>query len=105
MEGQSVIVYSLRAGSLTLIGGDPGVGKSTLLLQLAGLLASSDPGEAPEASESSIAGSQNVLYVSAEESAEQVCIGNCAIAVLDTSSRFPDFRAAEIGRKNLMPLQ
>ena len=44
-------------GSLVLIGGDPGVGKSTLVLQAARALAASAP---------------PVLYVSAEESAAQV---------------------------------
>ena len=44
-------------GSLVLIGGDPGIGKSTLLLQCASSLA------APDAS---------VLYVTAEESEQQV---------------------------------
>jgi DNA repair protein RadA/Sms len=44
-------------GSLVLIGGDPGIGKSTLLLQAARALAATAP---------------PVLYVSAEESAAQV---------------------------------
>src|SRR4029450_1448811 len=44
-------------GSLVLIGGDPGVGKSTLLLQTARALAQAAP---------------PVLYVTAEESAAQV---------------------------------
>ena len=44
-------------GSLVLIGGDPGVGKSTLLLQVARALAQAAP---------------PVLYVTAEESAAQV---------------------------------
>src|SRR5262249_8840571 len=44
-------------GSLVLIGGDPGIGKSTMLLQAAQALAASAP---------------PVLYVSAEESAAQV---------------------------------
>jgi len=44
-------------GSLVLIGGDPGIGKSTLLLQAARALAQAGP---------------PVLYVSAEESAAQV---------------------------------
>ena len=43
-------------GSITLFGGDPGIGKSTLLLQLAGRLAAQGP----------------VLYVTGEESASQV---------------------------------
>ncbi len=44
-------------GSLTLIGGSPGIGKSTLLLKIAGNLAKRD---------------QNILYVSGEESAGQI---------------------------------
>ncbi|XP_042048268.1 DNA repair protein RadA-like isoform X2 [Salvia splendens] len=48
-------------GSLVLVGGDPGVGKSTLLLQVAALIAE---------------GIGRVLYVSGEESVEQ--IGNRA---------------------------
>jgi DNA repair protein RadA/Sms len=44
-------------GSVVLLGGEPGVGKSTLLLQVAGALASDERG---------------VLVASAEESAEQV---------------------------------
>ncbi len=44
-------------GSLTLIGGSPGIGKSTLLLKIAGNLASTD---------------KSVLYVSGEESAGQI---------------------------------
>jgi DNA repair protein RadA/Sms len=44
-------------GSAMLVGGDPGIGKSTLLLQVAARLAS---------------GGHEVIYVSGEESAEQV---------------------------------
>ncbi len=44
-------------GSVVLVGGDPGIGKSTLMLQAAGKMASA---------------SRPVLYVSSEESAEQV---------------------------------
>jgi DNA repair protein RadA/Sms len=44
-------------GSVVLLGGDPGIGKSTLALQVAGGLAAAD---------------QSVLYVSGEESAEQI---------------------------------
>ncbi len=44
-------------GSVVLLGGDPGIGKSTLALQVAGRLA---------------AGGQSILYVSGEESAEQI---------------------------------
>ncbi len=44
-------------GSLTLIGGSPGIGKSTLLLKIAGNLASMG---------------EDILYVSGEESASQI---------------------------------
>ena len=44
-------------GSLTLIGGSPGIGKSTLLLKIAGNLAQQD---------------KQILYVSGEESAGQI---------------------------------
>ncbi|MCI0475651.1 MAG: DNA repair protein RadA, partial [Anaerolineales bacterium] len=43
-------------GSLVLIGGEPGIGKSTLLLQMAATLAQTSP----------------VLYVSGEESVQQM---------------------------------
>ncbi|CAM6128724.1 unnamed protein product [Calypogeia fissa] len=60
-EVSRVLGGGIVPGSLILVGGDPGVGKSTLLLQIAGLLAlgaKDDP--AP------------VLYVSGEESVEQI---------------------------------
>lgn len=47
----------LVSGSVTLLGGEPGIGKSTLLLQLAAAVS---------------AGGRRVLYVSAEESAAQL---------------------------------
>lgn len=56
-ELDRVLGGGLVPGTLVLIGGDPGIGKSTLVLQAAAALASE---AAP------------VLYVSAEESAQQV---------------------------------
>ncbi|HLI52337.1 MAG TPA: DNA repair protein RadA, partial [Thermomicrobiaceae bacterium] len=56
-EFNRVLGGGIVPGSLVLIGGDPGIGKSTLLLQVAALLS---------------AESQRVLYVSAEESAQQI---------------------------------
>lgn len=56
-EFDRVLGGGLVPGSVTLIGGEPGVGKSTLLLQVAAALA---------------AGGGRVLYVSGEESAAQV---------------------------------
>ncbi|KAF9616013.1 hypothetical protein IFM89_027952 [Coptis chinensis] len=61
-----VLGGGLVPGSLVLVGGDPGVGKSTFLLQLAAMIA--------EGSNSGRAGP--AIYVSGEESVEQ--IGNRA---------------------------
>jgi DNA repair protein RadA/Sms len=57
-ELDRVLGGGLVPGSVVLIGGDPGIGKSTLLLQALALLA----GEMP------------ALYVSGEESAEQISL-------------------------------
>ncbi len=56
-ELNRVLGGGLVAGSLVLIGGDPGIGKSTLVLQTAAALADT---------------AGPVLYVSAEESAQQL---------------------------------
>ncbi|MFZ9975127.1 MAG: AAA family ATPase, partial [Vulcanococcus sp.] len=55
-ELDRVLGGGLVPGSLVLLGGDPGIGKSTLLLQSA----------------QAMAARHSVLYVSAEESAQQV---------------------------------
>lgn len=55
-EVDRVLGGGLVIGSLTLIAGDPGIGKSTLLMQLA----------------SSLGSENKVLYVSGEESARQI---------------------------------
>ncbi|MDD5400017.1 MAG: DNA repair protein RadA [Sulfurimonas sp.] len=57
IELDMVLGGGVVPGSLTLIGGSPGVGKSTLLLKVGGDIASSG---------------QNVLYVSGEESSGQI---------------------------------
>lgn len=56
-ELDRVLGGGIVEGSVTLVGGDPGVGKSTLLLQVCGMLA--DAGA-------------KVLYVTGEESARQI---------------------------------
>ena len=56
-EFDRVLGGGMVPGSLVLLGGEPGVGKSTLLLQISELIA---------------AGGSKVLYVSGEESAEQI---------------------------------
>jgi DNA repair protein RadA/Sms len=56
-EFNRVLGGGIVSGSMVLIGGDPGIGKSTLLLEVAGMIA----GHADK-----------VLYVSGEESAHQI---------------------------------
>ncbi|HLT98069.1 MAG TPA: DNA repair protein RadA [Acidimicrobiia bacterium] len=58
-ELDRVLGGGLVGGSVVLVGGEPGVGKSTLLLQAAGAIASSG---------------RSALLVSAEESAQQVAM-------------------------------
>ncbi|KAL8458412.1 hypothetical protein ACS0TY_036072 [Phlomoides rotata] len=65
-EVERVLGGGLVPGSLVLVGGDPGVGKSTLLLQIAALIAEGNGADAPG----------RVIYVSGEESVDQ--IGNRA---------------------------
>ncbi len=55
-ELDRVLGGGLVIGSLVLVGGDPGIGKSTLLLQTAGLMAEK----------------ADVLYISGEESEKQI---------------------------------
>jgi DNA repair protein RadA/Sms len=78
-ELERVFGGGLTAGSVTLLGGEPGIGKSTLLLQVAAAMASSVP----------------VLYASGEESVAQTALraqrlglpvsslGLCSVNVLD----------------------
>ncbi|MBP7175238.1 MAG: DNA repair protein RadA [Thermoclostridium sp.] len=57
-ELDRVLGGGLVGGSLVLVGGDPGIGKSTLLLQVCGTLAPT----------------QKILYISGEESVKQIKI-------------------------------
>jgi DNA repair protein RadA/Sms len=72
-ELDRVLGGGIVPGSVILLGGDPGIGKSTLLLQVA----------------ASVAGTQPVLYASGEESVAQVSLraqrltlGTAAVGVL-----------------------
>ncbi len=60
-ELDTVLGGGLVPGSVVLLGGDPGIGKSTLALQLANLLEEA---------------SHKVLYISGEESAQQIAMRN-----------------------------
>jgi DNA repair protein RadA/Sms len=65
-EVSRVLGGGLVPGSLVLVGGDPGVGKSTLMLQIAAIISEGDSERGPAP----------VVYTSGEESVEQ--IGNRA---------------------------
>ncbi len=67
-EFDRVLGGGIVPGSLVLIGGDPGIGKSTLLLQVANKLSYSLP---------------RILYVSAEESGQQVKLRASRLDVAD----------------------
>jgi DNA repair protein RadA/Sms len=69
-EFDRVLGGGLVPGSLVLLGGDPGIGKSTLLLQSA----------------RAMAGRASVLYVSAEESAQQVKLRWRRLAQMDEAA-------------------
>ena len=72
------------AGSLTLIGGDPGVGKSTLALQVAGAIAKTGP----------------ALYVSGEESPNQIRMRAERLdAISDTLFVLPETQVEKIAEK------
>ncbi|MGF1498121.1 MAG: DNA repair protein RadA [Elainellaceae cyanobacterium] len=73
-ELDRVLGGGIVPGSLVLIGGDPGIGKSTLLLQVAGYLACQFP----------------VLYVCAEESGQQVKLRWQRLAATITQANSPD---------------
>ncbi|KAL3720924.1 hypothetical protein ACJRO7_005693 [Eucalyptus globulus] len=57
-----ILLHFRSKGSLILVGGDPGVGKSTLLLQMAAMIAEGHD----------LGRSAPVVYVSGEESMEQI---------------------------------
>jgi DNA repair protein RadA/Sms len=70
-ELDRVLGGGLIPGSVTLLGGEPGIGKSTLLLQLANHAARSTP----------------TLYLSAEESAAQIGVRARRLAVAGSNLR------------------
>lgn len=72
-EFDRVLGGGIVAGSLVLLGGDPGVGKSTLALQVGGNLATNN---------------QQVLYVSGEESSAQVKIRFTRLGLSTTNLKF-----------------
>jgi DNA repair protein RadA/Sms len=77
-EFARVLGGGIVPGSVILIGGDPGIGKSTLLLQVA-------MGIASRAS----AGNGIVLYVSGEESERQIKMRGARLLSLDSANNIP----------------
>ncbi len=72
-EFDRVVGGGIVPGSLVLLGGDPGIGKSTLILQVAGKLAESG---------------QEVLYISGEESSSQVKIRFSRLGLSTSNLKF-----------------
>jgi len=70
-EFDRVLGGGLVQGSVVLIGGDPGVGKSTILLQVSGILSSTIP----------------VLYVTGEESPQQIAMRATRLGIPDSNLR------------------
>ncbi len=87
-ELDRVLGGGLVLGSLVLLGGEPGVGKSTLLLQAAaGIARSAEP-------------TRQVLYVTGEESAAQVKLRAARLGLTDgaTGSAIAILAEAAVGR-------
>lgn len=102
-EFDRVLGGGLVPGSVVLVGGDPGIGKSTLLLQAAGKMGggrndgvtkrrsdevkTADQGTASPL-DHSVTSSLPILYVSSEESAEQVRMRGARLGVGDAPGLF-----------------
>jgi len=80
-ELDRVLGGGLVAGGVTLIGGEPGIGKSTLLLQVADRMAE---------------GGQGVLYVAGEESLEQIRLRADRLGVKNDLQMTRDTRADHV---------
>lgn len=76
-EFDRVLGGGLVAGGVVLIGGDPGIGKSTLLLQALANMAQAG---------------KRVLYVSGEESAAQVALRARRLGMISEGSKLPGLR-------------
>ena len=84
-ELDRVLGGGIVPGSLVLIGGDPGIGKSTLLLQVANKLSYNLP---------------RILYVSAEESGQQVKLRASRLDVGEEETESEEVSKNSNGKKN-----
>ena len=73
-EFDRVLGGGLVCGGVVLIGGDPGIGKSTLLLQALSNLAATSASAGSEGATGKGTKAGGVIYVSGEESGEQVAL-------------------------------
>lgn len=90
-ELDRVLGGGIVAGSLILVGGDPGIGKSTLLLQISQTLGVSN---------------QKVLYISGEESAKQIKIRASRMDVISDNIYIvaeTNMQAIELHIENVRP--
>lgn len=83
-ELDRVLGGGIVPGSLVLIGGDPGIGKSTLLLQVANQLAQHYP----------------ILYVCAEESGQQVKLRSQRLKIGEPGSRNVQRSKSELAQRS-----
>jgi DNA repair protein RadA/Sms len=97
-ELDRVLGGGLVPGSVVLVGGDPGIGKSTLMLQAAGAMGGGrdqgtvgprdqGPSSIPRSLDPTMPPS-SVLYVSSEESADQVRMRAARLGVADAPGLF-----------------
>lgn len=91
-EFDRVLGGGLVPGSVVLVGGDPGIGKSTLMLQAAGQVGRrKGPGSAKgrnDGAEGGMADGSTVLYVTSEESAEQVKLRSQRLGIADSEGLY-----------------
>jgi DNA repair protein RadA/Sms len=87
-EFDRVLGGGLVPGSVVLVGGDPGIGKSTLMLQAAGMMGRSEGVTKRRSDEVEPEGGPRVLYCSSEESAEQVRMRATRLGVGESSGMF-----------------
>ena len=96
-EIDRVLGGGLVPGSVVLLGGEPGIGKSTLLLQAAAGLAA---GTGSGGSSAGASAGGNVLYATGEESAGQVRLRASRLGLLEgvPADRISVVAASEVGR-------
>jgi len=98
-ELDRVLGGGLVPGSLVLLGGEPGVGKSTLLLQAAAGIVTS-PSAGPAGTRGGSGAGASVLYATGEESAAQVRLRAGRLGLLDgpAASGVAILAESEVGR-------